>query len=126
MNSNLTFYFCTIIAWVYDLFVHNLVKTLFSYLSPCPTSLSRVSIEVLVEENQVLPVRIRGVARVVSMARPPPVLVRSKEIDDPVAELLADLQEVHLVPRSSRALHLQILSVVEVVPLKCLRQKEVN
>ena len=60
------------------------------------------------------------------MARPPPVLVRSKEIDDPVAELLADLQEVHLVPQPSWALHLQILSVVEVVPLKGLRQKEVN
>ena len=98
----------------------------FSYLSPCPTSFSGVSIEVLVEENQVLPVRVRGVARVVSMARPPPVLVRSKEIDDPVAELLADLQEVHLVPWPSWALHLQILSIVEVVPLKRLRQKKVN
>ena len=107
-------------------FVHNLVKTLFSYLSPSPTSLSGVSIEVLVEENQFLPVRVRGVARVVSMARPPPVLVRNKQIDDPVAELLADLQEVHLVPRPSRALHLQILSVVEEVPLKGLRQKEVH
>ena len=80
----------------FKLLVNNFLN-IYIQSSPCPTPLSRVSIEVLIEKDQILPVRVRGVARIVSMARPPTILVWSKQIDNPVAELLADLEEVHLV-----------------------------
>ena len=67
--------------------------------SPGSTSFPRVPIEVLVEQHQILPVRVRGVARVSSVARPLTALGRGdEERVDSSAELLADLQEVHLNP----------------------------
>ena len=47
---------------------------------PRSTALPRVSVEILVEEDQVLPVRVSGVARVVAMAWPAARLIRDKQL----------------------------------------------
>ena len=52
--------------------------------SPCTTSFARVSIEVLIEQDQVLPVRVIGISRVGSVAWP-------------VASCIWDKQGVHSV-----------------------------
>ena len=46
---------------------------------PRSTALPRVSVEILVEEYQVLPVRVSGVARVVAMAWSAARLIRDKQ-----------------------------------------------
>ena len=95
--------------------------------SPGSTSFPRVPIEILVEQHQILPVRVRGVARVSSMARPSTTLGRGdEERVDSAAELVADLEEVHLNPRPRRTLHLQIIAVEIVVALQSLNDQEVD
>ena len=51
---------------------------------------------------------------------PSPGLPGEEEGVDAAAQLLADLQQSHLLPRASGALHLQVLAIEEVIALKTL------
>lgn len=85
-----------LLTWVVGAYIESManrdqLSLVLVYLSPCSTSLASVTIEVLIEKYKVLPVGIRGVARVVTMTSPPPILVRSKDVDHAMTELLTDL-----------------------------------
>ena len=80
----------------------------------------------LIEEDEILPVRVRGVTKVVTMAWAMPTGIRKEETGDPPAEVLADLEEIHPLPRVSRILDLQVISVVEIVSLQAFDDEEVD
>ena len=67
-----------------------------------------------------------GIARVVAMARPLAVLPGHKEGGDTVADILADLQQCHHLPRPSWTLHLQLVTIVEMIPLQSLSDQEIH
>ena len=93
---------------------------------PGTTTLPTVSIEVLVEQDQVLPVWVVGIAGVVTMARPLTILVSHKNTTDTTANLLADLQQGHHLARASGALHLEFIPIVEMVTFQSFRDQEVD
>ena len=59
------------------------------------TTSSGFSMKIFVEKDQVLPIRIRGVKRVLAMARPFPILVRQEQADEPPNNFVSDFLEVH-------------------------------
>ncbi len=56
-----------------------------------------VSVKVLVEQNEVSPVRVDRVPGVLPIAGPAAMLIRQKQPGEPSAELISDLLEVHPV-----------------------------
>ena len=92
--------------------------------SPAPPP--RISVEVLVEEDQVLPEGVALVQLGVPMARPSSGLVRHEEPGQATGQFETDFVQSHDLPRSSRTLHLEVFSVVEVVALQGLDEEVVD
>ena len=57
---------------------------------------------------------------------PSSILVWEEDGVEAAANLLADLQQGHQLPRASGALHFQVFAVEEVVPLKTLQDEVVH
>jgi len=60
------------------------------------------------------------------MARPLSILARHEEIGDSMAYLLGHFQKCHHVARTSRTLHFELISVVEVIAFQSFRDKEIH
>ena len=60
------------------------------------------------------------------MARTTPTIIRQKQTGDSSAEVLADLKQVHSITRTGRILHLEVISIVEVVSLQTLNDEEIH
>ena len=82
--------------------------------------------EELIEKDQVFPMRVRGVARVVSMTWATSTGIRKKYAGDTLTEGLTDLKEVHSPARPRGELHLKVITVVEIVALQALNDEEVD
>ena len=89
-------------------------------------SLARVPMEVLVEENQVLKVRVLVHLHVPSVRRAVPVAVLGEDPDDPGLDLLGDVGEMHVVSAVRGALDLETVSVVLVETLERFDEEEVG
>lgn len=84
---------------------------------PGTTAFPSVSIEVFIKQDQVLPMGVVGIARVVTMAGPLAVLPSYKDAGNTMTDLLTDLEQSHQLPRSSRALHFEFIPIVEMIAL---------
>src|SRR5437879_467715 len=73
-----------------------------------------VAVEVLVEEDEVAPVRIGGEALHAAVDRAPPIRVAQEDPRESPGELRGDLPQGHHLPRPRRELDLQ-LAAIEVV-----------
>ena len=93
--------------------------------TPCSTPSTSVTMEELVEQDKVFEVWVRIIARIIAMTWATPFIVRQKETGDSSAEVMADLKQVHPVTRTSRIFHLEVISIVEVVSLQALNDKEI-
>src|SRR2546428_14178161 len=71
-----------------------------------PEAAARVSVKVLVEQQQVLPVRVGGEASVPAVAGTAPHLVRQENVRQPGGDLARHLAQVHNPSRFRWALHL--------------------
>src|SRR5262245_17379976 len=80
-----------------------------------PQSCPVVSMEVLVKQNVIAPVRIRLELLVGSVNRPTASLISQKDIREPASDLLGHLVKRHVPSRPGRALNLKIVAVVSVV-----------
>ena len=77
-------------------------------------------------EQEILPVRIGGEARLVPVAGAPSVLVGQEEIGRGVRRARGDLLEVHELAGAGRTFHLQAVAVEVVVALQRLDQQVVH
>jgi len=94
--------------------------------SPRTAPTSSVSVEVLVEEYKILPVGVRGVALIITMAGPLAIWPREKDGSNTIADLLANLQKVLHVARACGTLHLQLVTIEVIVPFQALDDQEVD
>ena len=85
-----------------------------------------VAVEVLVEEQVVLPRRVVLEPLDPAEARPPAVVARHEERDQPVAEVGADLVEGELPPRAGRVLELEVVAEEARVAVERLHDEEVD
>ena len=85
-----------------------------------------VSIEVFIEQDQILPVGVGLIHLRVSMAWPPTVLVGRENAGDPSTQVLRDVQQVDFVSGAGWIVHFQIVSVEVVVALQALDDQEIN
>lgn len=74
--------------------------------------------EVFMEQQQVLPVRVLCIAPGSPVARPVALRVRLEQQGHAPAELLAHLAKVHLWSPFGRAVHLEVITVEKVEPLQ--------
>ena len=93
---------------------------------PGTTAPPIISIEVLIEQDQVFPVGVVGIARVVPMARPLPILISHKDVGNAMADLLTDLEQCHHLPRPSGTFNLQLIPIVKVIAFQGFRYQEVH
>src|SRR6266536_4434737 len=103
------------------------------YGESCPSGLvarshaaPRVSVEVLVKQNQVAPAGVARVALVFAMAGAPATPVRKEEGREAPRQLLRDLREVHEDARSHRALHSEPVTIEMMVALQRLDEEVVD
>src|SRR5262245_3234480 len=79
-----------------------------------------VAVEVLVEQHEIAPVRIRRVARVVPVAGPPALRVGQEQRRQPARDLVRRLAQVELAARPGRDLDLEVVAVEVVEALERL------
>ena len=92
-----------------------------------PEPLAGVAVEVLVEQDQIAPVRVLGEARVRPVARPPALVRQGRKIRARrEASSLRDLLEIHQPAGAGRALDPQGVAVEVVVALQGLDQQVVQ
>ena len=53
------------------------------------------SVKIFVKQDQVLPVRIFGVSHIITVARPPPLMILDKQSDEPTGNFICHLLKVH-------------------------------
>src|SRR5262245_36139790 len=87
---------------------------------------ARVPVEVLVEEDVVLPVGIRLHRLVGAVDRATTVGAAQEDPREAAAELPGDLLEVHHLARARRALDLEVVTEVEVIALQGLEDEVVQ
>ncbi len=76
------------------------------------------AVEVFVEQDQVAPVRVLGIAAVVAMTGAASVRVAQEEAGEPASQVVGDLLEVEASPGAGRAFHLEAVTVVVMVALQ--------
>src|SRR5262245_56176675 len=74
-----------------------------------------VAVEVLIEQDQITPVRILLKLANPPIDRPPTILVFEEYACQPAADLFGNLVQGHLSSRARRALDFEIVAVVKVV-----------
>src|SRR3954451_15397151 len=85
-----------------------------------------VAVEVLREDDQVLPVRV-GLQRLVgAVDRAAPPRIRREQRDQPPGQVVRHLAEVHLVLRTGRVLHHKVLAEERRVLAERLDQQEID
>jgi L-rhamnose isomerase len=90
---------------------------------PQPSSI--ITVEELVEEHIVPKVRVTIKLFVSTIGRAAALYIASKDVNEPMLNLIGNLGEVHVVAATSGALNLQIAAIVLVEPLQRLNQQEV-
>src|SRR5258705_3920445 len=83
-------------------------------LMACADPSAIVAVEILIEENAVLPERIVLEFLVAAEYRSPSVLVAHKDPDQPLSNLARPLEQVHPVARAGGTLHFKVVPVVEI------------
>src|SRR3974390_1458421 len=73
-----------------------------------------IAVEVLVEQDVILPVGIFLEFFRASINGPPAIFIPQKNLCQPAANLFRDLKQRHKVPRAGRALHLEIIAIERV------------
>ena len=94
--------------------------------SPSTTPSSCVTVEIFMEEQQVLPIWVLCIAVSSTMAWPIALCIRLKQGHHPSAQLLAHLSEVHLFPTLGGTVHLEVISIEEMKPLQRLDDEIVD
>src|SRR4051812_27431061 len=79
-----------------------------------------LTVEILVEEHQVLEMWIFGVAAVVAVTRAFAVRARQKDARQPPCELRRDLLQIQVNARAGRIFHLERITIIVVVALEGL------
>src|SRR5688572_573121 len=74
--------------------------------------------KVFVKENVIAPMWICLKFFSTSVKRPPPIFIAGKSADQSIADLPANLEQVHQFSRSCRAFDLEVVAIVEVELLK--------
>src|SRR5262249_27865327 len=64
-----------------------------------------VAVEILVEQQQIAPVRVVLERRRAAVHSPPAVLVAQEDVREPCCDLFRDVEQVHPAARSARTLH---------------------
>ena len=72
-----------------------------------------VAVEVLVEQDMIAPVRIVLERRRAAVDRPVTIRVAQEDPFEAAGDLLRHLEQVHHVARTGRALHLEVVAVVQ-------------
>src|SRR5262245_57272195 len=72
---------------------------------------ARLAVEIFVEENQILPMRIGGVSLVATMARAPAVGAPQEDGREPALDLARHLLQRHHLPGPQWTLHFEIVAV---------------
>src|SRR5436309_12854996 len=85
-----------------------------------------VTVEVLVEEDQVAPVRVGGEALDAPVDRSPAPLVAQEDPCQPARQLGGHLPERHHLPRARREFHLQLAAVEVIEALQRFDEQEVH
>src|SRR2546423_8218885 len=85
-----------------------------------------LAVEVLVEEHEVAPMRIPGVADVVAMAGTLPILVREEQPREARRQLARYLAEGHHAAGADRTLDCERVSIEMVIPLQRLDEQVVH
>src|SRR4051812_17274945 len=85
-----------------------------------------VAVEVLVEEDQVAPVRVFLELACPAVDRPPAALVLQEDARESTAEFLGYLIEGHHSARARRALDLELVAVVGVVLQQCADDQSID
>ena len=80
-----------------------------------------VSVEVLAEQDEVLPVRVLLELLRPAVDRAVPLVIAEEQAGEPVGQLLSHLVEVHVLARSGRTLDLEVVAV-EAVHLQAARE----
>src|SRR5580692_5193169 len=70
--------------------------------------------EVFVEKNVILPLRIGLEFLGAAVHRPPPGFIAQKNPSQPVGDFPCHLEQVHRVARASRTLNLEVVAVIKV------------
>src|SRR5262249_31408884 len=87
---------------------------------------SCVTMEVFVEEDELLPVRIILEHWIPPMCRTGALCVPRKQGRQAIGEVGCDLTKIHHVPRTARAFHFHSVAVVVMIPLHGLDDEEVH
>src|SRR5580704_262300 len=84
------------------------------------------SVEIFVEQDQVLPMRIGGVSQVITVARPSPFMVFDKQTDEPAGNFVCHLLKVHENTRPGGAFDFEVIPVKIIVSLQSLHDQIVD
>lgn len=88
-------------------------------------TLTGVTVEELMEPNQILPVLILVESLVLAVASTVAIVILGEDVLETMLKLLGDVAKVHHVTRASRAFNLEVISVVHVEAEQRLYQQEV-
>ena len=88
--------------------------------------LTRLSVEVLVEEQEILPVGIGGIPRITTVTRAVALFIGQEDGNNPFSEQPCGLAERHHVSRAGRKLNLEGVAVEVIVGLERLDDHEVD
>jgi hypothetical protein len=79
---------------------------------------SGVSVEILVEEDQVSPMGILGILGHSPVAWPVPILIRQEKLYQTCRDFFGHLGQIHPLTRTSRTLHFEVVTIEMMVALQ--------